>query len=334
MKRGIPSEYNISCPICRHNSKAHVVVKINFQDATSYDICYCPNCRGEFSNPMIPGNYESVIDTTSINYDGLLKESLRRNFSYSCMVSFLDIIDKSEILDVGAGLGLFLSHANNLGYRTYGVDISEKNVKFLNTQLPFAKVVVTNDAIVLPPQWPKSFKIISALDVVEHVAAPFELGKRIYSLLSPGGYFLMSLPNLGRYYYRLGRVIDDFIIENKDEPPYHLTRWRRKTVQTFLQSVGFKEFCLFTGGLFWRKNISVKEKRSRLLSFIPQSLYKLSPYMPLALVKAMETVGTHFIVFARKEGDTADKRFKYIQKKVLEKVYKRRIPFFIESEIT
>lgn len=334
MKQGIPSEYKISCPICKHNSEAHVVEKINFQDAVSYDICYCPNCRGEFSCPMNPMNYESVIDTANIDYDSLLRESLRRNYSYSCMVSFLDTIEKSEILDIGAGLGIFLTHAHNLGFQTYGVDISKKNIDFLTSKLPFASVAAIKDTIALPPQWPKSFKVISALDVFEHVVEPFELGKQIYSLLSPGGYLLMSVPNIGRYYYRLGRVIDDFIIENKDEPPYHLTRWRNKTVRTFLESVGFREFRIITGGLLWRKNISVKGRRSRLLSSIPRSLYKLSPCTPLALIKLMETLGTHFIAFAKKEGESADKPLKYIEKKVLTKVYRRRIPFFTESEIT
>ncbi|MBN1692928.1 MAG: class I SAM-dependent methyltransferase [Dehalococcoidales bacterium] len=333
MKQGIPSKYDTWCPICKNTSGIQVVEEVNSKDTSSYDICYCPNCRGEFSRPMKPMNYENAIDTANIDYGSLLSQSLRRNYSYSCMVSFLDTIEKSEILDIGAGLGIFLTHAHNLGFRSYGVDTSRDNIDFLNTRLPFATFAVIEDAMALPLQWPKSFKVISALDVFEHVAKPFELGKQIYSILSPGGYFLMSLPNLGRYYYRLGRIIDDFIIENKDEPPYHLTRWRIKTVQTFLKSIGFKECCIVTGGLLWRKNISVKGTRSGLLSSIPRSLYKLSPYMPLALIKVIESLGTHFIVFARKDGDAVDKSLKYIEKKVLKKVYRRRIPFFIESEI-
>ena len=336
IKQDTSSKPKMTCPLCKKNCGTYLVENIFSQRAGNYDIYFCPNCRGEFSWPMRPVNYDSIFGPLIIDHDkfaSLLRESLRRNFYYSCMVTFLDTIKRGEILDFGAGLGIFLTHAYNLGFDTYGVDTSNQSVEFLKTNLPFAKVAVTGDVIRLPSYWPNNYKVISALDVFEHTATPFELGKQAYDLLSPGGYLLMTVPNRSRYYYRLGDTINDFIIENSDEPPYHLTRWRSKTVQTFLEGIGFRKYCLAIGGLLWRRNISIKGNYSRLLSSLPRSLYRLSPSIPLSLIQVVETLGTHFIAFAQKDGGIDELPLESIQKEVLTKVYKQQIPFFTECDV-
>jgi 2-polyprenyl-3-methyl-5-hydroxy-6-metoxy-1,4-benzoquinol methylase len=336
MKKGASSKSKITCPLCKKSCGTYMVENISSKMAGNYDIYFCPNCRGEFSWPMRPMNYDSIFEPLDIDHDkfvNLLRESLRRSFYYSCMITFLDTIERGEILDIGAGLGIFLTHAYNLGFDTYGVDISKQSVEFLKANLPFAKVAVTGDVIHLPSHWPNNYKVISALDVFEHTVTPFDLGKRAYDLLAPGGYLLMSVPNRGRYYYRLGRIIDDFIIRDIDEPPYHLTRWRKETVQNFLEQIGFRKYSLAIGGLLWRRNITIKGNYSGLLSSMPRSLYRLSPTIPLPLIQVAEALGTHFIVFAQKDGGTDDLPLESIKKEVLTRVYKRQIPFFNECDV-
>ncbi len=338
MKQGTSSESSITCPLCKNTQGTCLVENISYEkiEEEDYDIYFCPNCNGEFSWPMKPMNYDSdseALDTQYDQFNGLMRESLRRNFVYACMATFLDSIKGGKTLDVGAGLGVFLTHAYNLGFDPYGIDVSQQYVRFLKTKLPFARIALADNIFTPPEDWPKSYQVISALDVFEHVAMPFELGKQIYGSLAPGGYFLMSVPNRERYYYKFGRRIDDFIIKNADEPPYHLTKWRKKTVQSFLERIGFEEYCLVTGGLLWRKNISIKGNHSKLLSSLPRSLYRLSSIMPLALLKVIENWGTHFIVFAQKEGGLNEMSLEMVKREVLTRVYKRRIPFFIECEL-
>lgn len=338
MRQGTSSESSTTCPVCKNPRGTYLVENISSRKigGENYGIYFCPNCNGEFSWPMKPMNYDrapQALDIYNDKFSGLLQESLRRNFVYACTVTFLDSIERGKILDVGAGLGVFLTHAYNLRFDPYGVDISKPSIRFLRTKLPFATIAQIGDVFSLPENWSSSYELISALDLLEHVAMPFELGKQIYELLAPGGYFLMSVPNRERYYYKLGRIIDDFIIKDADEPPYHLTRWRKKTVQTFLGEIGFRKYCLITGGLLWRKNISIKGNYSKLLSSLPRSLYRLSPIMPLALLKPIENWGTHFIAFAQKEGGLNEMSLEMVTKEVLTRVYKRRIPFFTECEI-
>lgn len=326
-----------TCPICGEKSDRYHVAEA-YCEAAAYSMILCPNCGGEFSWPMKPMDYEddpSKYQLYVSRYDSMLRESLRRNFCYSYSVTFLNCLeDKGKVLDIGVGLGFFLTHAYNLGFKVYGIEISKHSVDFLRKMLPFAQIALGKEVFDLPENWSSNYEVISALDVLEHARMPLELGRRIHSLLAPGGYFLMTVPNRNRYYYRFHRLIDDFFPQG-DYPPYHLTRWRKKTVETFLKKSGFKEYCLFPGGLLWRKNLFVNGKLSRWLSSVPRGLYKLSPRMPLAVTRTVERLGTHLIAVARKdEGNQQPPLLANMAEKVLEKAYRRSIPFFVECEIT
>ena len=326
------------CPICGEKT-VHKPIDDVYCEDTVYEILLCPNCTGEFSWPMKPMNYDSDpgrYQRYLSQFDSMLQESLRRSFYFSWGVTFLDLLESSRgnLLDVGSGFGVFLVHAYNLGFDTYGTEISTHAVDFLQKKLPFAHIALIDDTFDLPESWPDSYEVITSFDVLEHVRAPLELGKRIYRLLSPGGHLILAVPNRDRYYYKFHGLVDEFF-SHGDYPPYHLTRWRKKTVEVFLRTCGFKDYYAFVGGFLWRRNLYLKGNPSNMLSSVPRCLYTLAPRMPLLVTKIIERLGTHLIVVARKDvgEEPSEPALAAMAEQVISRVYKRSIPLFIECEI-
>ena len=312
------------CPLCESGNS---VLQCN---VGKYQIFSCRDCRGEFSWPMKSMDYSQVNETPEItNFEAVKEKSLRRNFNYAALITFLSQIPKGNILDIGSGTGIFVSHVKKLGFDCYCTDVSENIVKTLGDTTAFCKFSKFNgEDFHFPNEWPKQFDVISMVDVLEHVEKPLKIGRNIYESLKDGGYFIGSVPNRDRYYYALGGLIDDFVPKGcgGDNPPYHLTFWREKTVIEFLRKIGFENHYTHKGGLLWRKNIYVKEHYSPFLSKIVKYLYENSSGKSI-MTRLLEKYGSHLIFISKKSNEG-------INIKDLEsKIYKKDIPFFVNGDI-
>jgi len=320
----------IICPICQ-SDRSEISARENLPP--KYKIFYCEKCKGEFSWPMKSFfNYEGM--EVEREFKNIARESLRREFIHAFAVTFLDVIKNpgKSVLDVGAGSGVFLSYANNLGFEVFGIDTSENLIKTLNKNCPFVKAHFTpGENFDLPEVWPKKYDVISALDVLEHSEDPVLTVKNIYNYLEDNGYFIFTVPNRDRYYYKTAKIVNDFVPAKSggDNPPYHLTFWRKKTVKTFLENSGFKNYCILKGGLLWRKNLLIKNKYSPFLSGFMNVLYKNSSRIPAPIIRFLENYGTHLLVIAKKGGGDLSG----LGKNISRKLYKKDIPFFQEVKI-
>lgn len=326
MKKENFSKSNIICPICRDEKVKRGRVYGH------YDIFDCKTCGGSFSQPMVSVAYENN-ELEKMEFGDALKKSLRRNFVYCVASAFLQKINKKSILDIGAGQGIMLHHAKNLGYKTYGTEVSEKTIKVLEENCPFVETVQDKNLENLPLDWPKKYDVISCLDVLEHVENPVLLLRGIKDKLNDNGFLIISLPNRDRYYYKLGGLVDDFVPKEHggDNPPYHLTFWKKRTVEKFMEQAGFDNYSITIGGLLWRKNVFVKGERSFILSGLLKIFYSGCHFLPLFAINIIEKWGTHLIVIARREKDEGE--LKKIFKDALGKTYKKRAPFFVDGEI-
>ena len=327
MKKENSSKFNTVCPIC--NSRENRFKK----NISQYKLFGCLGCNGEFSWPT-----KSLMDYNQPeekrDFKKVLEKSMRRTFTYASLVTFLNLIKRGTILDIGAGPGTFISHAHKLGFDTYAIDLSESSLVEFSQNCGFSKFHISSgEKFNIPKEWPKTFNVISALDVLEHAEDPLVVGQNIYEHLADKGYFIGSLPNRNRYYYRFLKVIDDFVLKESggDNPPYHMTFWRKPTVKIFLEKLGFTDYYIFSGGLAWRKNILINGHRSVILSLLVNKFYKNTSKIPLPVINFIEGLGTHIIFLAKKGGVKGD--LQKIGKTVEKKLYNKKIPFFVDGDI-
>jgi SAM-dependent methyltransferase len=98
--------------------------------------------------------------------------------------------ERPRILDVGCASGLFLA-ALDPGWERFGVDASAFALEAARAALPDARFALYSDGE-FPFAGP--FDAITAFDVLEHVADPRGLLRRIAGALAPGGAFVLVVP--------------------------------------------------------------------------------------------------------------------------------------------
>jgi SAM-dependent methyltransferase len=123
---------------------------------------------------------------------------------------------RPRILDIGCACGLFLSHLDD-GWERYGEDASEYAIQKARERSSSVRFDLS-----FPRHHPFAgpFDIITAFDVLEHVAELEELFDWIFQSLVPGGAFIFVVP-----------VYDGLtgpIIKTLDRDPTHLHKRGRQ----------------------------------------------------------------------------------------------------------
>ncbi len=131
-----------------------------------------------------------------------------------------------DVLDVGCGAGLFAEPLARLGADVLGIDpapasigVARRHAEETGARLAYRAAAVEEIAAE-----PKRFDIVSAMEVIEHVADPAKFVVEAASLLKPGGLFLASTLNRTLKSFALAIVGAEYVLRWL-EPGTH--RWER-----------------------------------------------------------------------------------------------------------
>ncbi len=113
--------------------------------------------------------------------------------------------ERFEVLDIGCSNGSLVLHLlNTVGQRlpleATGVDISPFDIEFARRQLEFFGTphcrfeVADGQRLPFPDA---SFDVVTALEIIEHLAEPGNLLKEMRRVLKPGGAAVLTTPNGG-----------------------------------------------------------------------------------------------------------------------------------------
>jgi SAM-dependent methyltransferase len=122
------------------------------------------------------------------------------------------------------------------------LDVLEISAGQIWKQLPFKSFREANypDFDICTDVLPEKFDLIIADQVFEHVLFPYRAGRNVYSMLKPGGYFLISTPFLIRVH----------------EVPVDCSRWTETGIKYFLSECGFPMEAIVSGS--WGNRTCVK----------------------------------------------------------------------------
>jgi 2-polyprenyl-6-hydroxyphenyl methylase / 3-demethylubiquinone-9 3-methyltransferase len=153
-----------------------------------------------------------------------------------------------EILDVGCGAGLFAEPMARLGGDVLGIDptptsigVARRHAEETGARLAYR--VATLEEIAAEP---RRFDVVSAMEVVEHVADPARFVALAASLLKPGGLFLASTLNRTLRSFALAIVGAEYVL-----------RWLEPGTHRWEQFVRPEEFSLAARGA----GLKVMERR-------------------------------------------------------------------------
>lgn len=117
------------------------------------------------------------------------------------LISAISGISKGDLLDVGAGVGIFASHMKQQGWNVSGLEPDEDTRKRAYAQ---AGIVLEDTSVMFT--WPaEKFDIITLWHVLEHVHDMHGYLNRLKDLLKSGGKMFIAVPNYKSYdagYYK------------------------------------------------------------------------------------------------------------------------------------
>lgn len=97
---------------------------------------------------------------------------------------------RPKLLDLGCGTGLFLQR-RRADCEAYGIDLSPQALGYCRRR--GIRTVALADATTLPLK-DESFDIVTAFDLIEHLADDHALVREIRRVLRPGGFLLTTVP--------------------------------------------------------------------------------------------------------------------------------------------
>lgn len=126
---------------------------------------------------------------------------IRRAIAESRLAAVRPLAPAGAWLDVGASTGAFVAAASSAGIEAEGLEISSVAVEQARAQGLNVHQGAVED---FRPE--RSYAVITAFDVVEHLGEPRDFVRRIGEWLMPGGVLAITVPNIASFAARiLGR---------------------------------------------------------------------------------------------------------------------------------
>ncbi len=224
------------CPVCGLNANA----KVDLPIYNGYEMSQCPSCSFVYTTAReIPtSQYEAIYPAFYYSKLKAAEKTAKGEYGFKELWWFKRMVlkwlecetSKGKLLDVGCGPGTFMIVAQKMGWEVRGVEpttvAADKAKSFgLNVYNGLVEDYVNKTL--------QTFDVITSFEVLEHVSSPIRMLQAMHSLLLPGGYLVISVPNLD----------DPYCLKQQNPssmPPIHINFFNRKSLKTALETVGFE----------------------------------------------------------------------------------------------
>ncbi len=175
------------CPTCKENHEHFLF----FKDGGRY--VKCTQCDMIYLNPVFKDEYLEKHYRT--NHDKQSQVVLNDSEFYTTIYSkglhaIERVVPKGHILDIGCSAGIFLDIAKNAGWKTYGVELNEKEASYAS-----AKGHTIYNKFLSEVSFEMPLEAICLWDVFEHLKDGEAYLKEMRALLSNTGVVFLQIPS-------------------------------------------------------------------------------------------------------------------------------------------
>jgi SAM-dependent methyltransferase len=209
------------CPACDARRFAAVGSK------NGYEVRRCGDCRSLYAATTPDSAAESYAD---YYHEGNLEVPpiVRRRLA-EIVETLESFRATNRWLDVGCGAGALLDAAANAGWHASGTEVAPEAVDRLAAR---GRTVFEGDLAELPLAQ-DAYDVVSLVEVIEHVADPLAVMRRVEELLRPGGVAFITTPHGRGISARLLGTRWTFVC-----PPEHLQLFSRAGLGVLLRRSG------------------------------------------------------------------------------------------------
>lgn len=208
----------------------------SFRGAGKVHHLRCRACGFQFFDPVLPGNaafYRDLQDQLECYYPD-------DSPSFFLALDLAKRTGARTVMDLGCGAGRFLDRAREAGLQTHGLDLNDQAVAAARAR---GHDVMSGTAEAFAASQPTSrFDLVTAFEVLEHLADPAAFLRDAARLVRPGGHLAIAVPN-DEGIYRW------FQLEPRQWPPHHLSRWRRSDLRRLGERAGLEVVTLCADAL-------------------------------------------------------------------------------------
>lgn len=227
-----------SCKSSKYNIFLDNLTSWEFEG--KFRLVKCSNCGLVYLNPRPKGNFISDYYPKESYWGANIKKGItdrtlkeKREKAYGPL--YKEIFkrkDKGNILDIGAGTGLFLTKFSpTLDWKIYGVELSKEASSYARKVYGIKLESADFLGIKYPADY---FDVITLNNSLEHLYKPRESLEKAFRCLRSKGLIVITVPNIES----LG-----FKIFNRDwhplDPPRHLYHFSPNTLAKILRDIGF-----------------------------------------------------------------------------------------------
>jgi SAM-dependent methyltransferase len=200
----------------------------------------CRGCGYRFLNPRPSQSEIAEAYSAPQQYDTWLEEDLGRQVMWK---KRWDLVKQhaqgSRLLDVGAGIGTFLSNARDDGWSVSGTEVSRSAITIARQR--YGVEIVEGQLGDAPISGP--FDVVSMWHVLEHLPSPSLGLRQCHSLLRTGGLLVVAVPNDSDARWRFQRAKNGSYMPYEDLEPgkeIHLSHFTVPVLRRAIQSNGFR----------------------------------------------------------------------------------------------
>jgi 2-polyprenyl-3-methyl-5-hydroxy-6-metoxy-1,4-benzoquinol methylase len=193
----------------------------------------CSGCGLIFNSPRLSlEELEGLYRSQYYFFDRPAGAELRRiRGAYLRTMAHLQGVSAARVLEVGSAKGYMLALLSHLGWRVTGVELAETAAAY--SRGTFGVEVFHGTLESFRREQMRTFDVVLAQDVIEHVPDPASFLEAARDSLPPGGQLVIDTPNVG------GRNVGIVGERWRGFNPFHIYLYDRSTLTSALHRAGF-----------------------------------------------------------------------------------------------